>query len=78
MSEQYDKASELREAEEVFDIIFPSCDESAEVVHPCEEPFHFPASAVTAQLPAVLGLLFAVAAVGRDHLDALFFCHLVI
>ena len=78
MSEQYEEASELREAEEVFDVVFPSSDESSEVVHPGEEPFHFPASAVAAQLPAVLSLSFAVAPVVRDHLDAVFFCHLVI
>ena len=78
MSEQYDEASELCEAEEVFDVVFPSDDESAEVVHPCKESFDFPASAVTAQLPAVLSLLSAIAAVGRDHLDAVFFRHLVI
>ena len=59
-------------------MVFPSDDESAEVVHPCKESFDFPASAVAAQLPAVLGLLFAIAAVGRDHLDTVFFCHPVI
>ena len=66
------------EAEEVFDVVFPSDDESAEVVHPCKESFDFPASAVAAQLPSVLSLWFAVAEVGPDHLDAVFFGHLVI
>ena len=37
-------------AEEVFDVVFTPSDESAEVVHPREEPLHFPASAVAAQL----------------------------
>jgi len=69
MSEQDDQACELREAQEVFDVVFPSSDESSEVVHPGEESFHFPASAVAAELSSVLGLLFAVAAVGRDHSD---------
>ena len=78
MSEEYEKACELRESEEVFDVVFPSRDESAEVMHPCKEAFDFPTSSVAAQLSSVLGLSFAVAAVGRDHLDALFFCHLVI
>ena len=78
MSEQDVQAGQMDEAEEVLDVVFPSDDESAEVVHPCKESLDFPASAVTAQLPAVLGLLFAIAAVGSDHLDAVFFCHLVI
>jgi hypothetical protein len=78
MSEQYDEGSELDECEEVFDVIFPSGDEASEVVHPCEEPLYFPASAVAAQLPSVLGLLFAVSAVGRDHLDAVPLGHLLI
>jgi hypothetical protein len=47
------------EAEEVFDVIFPSGDEAAKVVHPGEEPFHFPAPAIAAQLSAVLRLASA-------------------
>jgi hypothetical protein len=43
------KAGEVDETEEVFDVVFLSSDESPEVVHPCEEPLHFPASAVAAQ-----------------------------
>jgi hypothetical protein len=57
------------EAEEVFDVVFPSSDESTEVVHPCEEPLHFPPSAVSAQFARILTFA-AVAPVGRDHLDA--------
>ena len=75
MSEQYDEASKLREAEEVFDVVFPSSDEAAEVVHPGEEPFHFPASSVASQLPSILGPLFAIPAVGRDHCYAVFLGH---
>ena len=30
----------MDEAEEVFDVVFPPGNEAAEVVHPCEEPFH--------------------------------------
>src|ERR1022692_21312 len=73
-----EKAGKLCEAEEVFDLVFPSRDESAEVVHPGEEAFHFPTSAVAPQLPSVLGLSFAVAAVGRDHLDSVLLGHLLI
>lgn len=60
----------MDEAEEVFNVVFPSSDEPAEVVHPCEESLHFPASAVTAQLTGILTPA-AVAPVGRDHLDAI-------
>jgi hypothetical protein len=78
MSQEYAEASELGEAEEVFDVVFPSCDEAAEVVHPGKEPFHFPASGVATQLSPVLRLSLSVAAVGRDHFDAVFFAHLLI
>ena len=69
MSEHHVDTGEVDHSEEVFDMVFPSSDESSEVVHPGEESFHFPASAVAAELSSVLGLLFAVAAVGRDHSD---------
>jgi hypothetical protein len=66
------KAGEVNEAEEVFDVVLPSGDESAEVLHPCEEPFHFPSSAISPQLAPVLSLLSATAPVGRDHFDVVF------
>lgn len=59
----------MDESEEVLDVIFPSGDEAAEVVHPGEEPFHFPAPAVAAQLAAILGLA-STPPVGRYHVDA--------
>jgi len=37
----------MHEAEEVFDVVFPSSYEAAEVMQPCEQPLHSPASAVT-------------------------------
>jgi hypothetical protein len=42
------EASEVDESEEVLDVIFPSGDESAEVVHPCKEPLDFPAPSIAA------------------------------
>ena len=48
MPEQDVKAGELNKAEEVLDVIFPSGDEAAEVVHPNEEPFHSPAPTIAA------------------------------
>ena len=43
MPEQVVKAGELKKAEEVLDVVLPSGDKAAEVVHPREEPFHSPA-----------------------------------
>jgi hypothetical protein len=60
------------EAEEVFDAVFPSSDESAIVLHPGENPFDLPSAPVSAQRPAILGLPFAIGSVGRDHLNAIF------
>lgn len=57
----------MDEAEEVFDVVLPSSDESAEVVHPGEQPFHFPSPAVAPQLTSILTLFSATTAVGRDH-----------
>src|ERR1700739_66196 len=71
MSEQDVETSRADEAEEVLDVIFPSGDEAAEVVHPREEPLDFPASAVAAQLASILAAA-PVAPVGGDHLDAVF------
>ena len=61
----------MDEAEEVLDVVFPSSDEAAEVVHPSEEPFDLPALLVTAKLAPVLRFA-SVAAVRGDHLDAVF------
>ena len=67
----------MYEAEEVFDVVFPLCDQPAVVLHPGKEPFDFPAAAVAALWPSVLGLLFAVGPAGRDHLDSVF-THLLV
>jgi hypothetical protein len=48
MPEQDVKAGELNKAEEVVDVVLPPGDEAAEVVHPSEEPFHFPPSTIAA------------------------------
>ena len=78
MSEHHLKAGEMDEAEEVFDVVFPSGNEAAEVVHPGKEPFHFPAPAIATQLTPVLGTALPVGAVGRDQLDAVLGGKLVI
>jgi hypothetical protein len=48
MSEEHLHASELDEAEEIFDVVFPSSNELAVVVHPGEESFDFPSAAIAA------------------------------
>jgi hypothetical protein len=70
MSEHHVDAGKVDESEEVFDVVFPSSDESTEVVHPGKEPLDFPPFAITTELAAVLGLAFTPAPIGRDQLDA--------
>jgi hypothetical protein len=77
MLEQDLQAREVDKAEKVFDVVFPSGDKPPEVVHPGEEPFHFPASSVRSQLAPVLGFA-STTTVGRDHFDAIFIGEFVI
>jgi len=77
MPEEQVEAGEVEEAEEVLDVVFPSSNESAEVVQPGEEPLHLPASLVAPQLATVLRFA-APAAVGRNQLDAVFVLKLFI
>ena len=69
-------AGELDKSEEVFDVELPPSDESVEVVHPGEEPFDLP-SLLIATLAPVLGFA-SVAAVGGDHLNAVFVLELLV
>ncbi len=48
MFEEHHQGSELDEAEESFDVVFPSSNESAVVVHPGEEAFDFPSASIAA------------------------------
>ncbi len=57
----------MDEPEEILDVVLPSGDEAAEVVHPGEEPFHFPALAIESELPSILRL--APPAIGGDQVD---------
>jgi len=70
MPEHHVQAGEMDEAEEVFDVVFPSSNESSEVVHPCKEPLYFPSSAIAAQLAAILGSVLSSTSVRCDQLDA--------
>src|SRR5208283_3584268 len=71
MPEQQVEAGEMHEAEEVLDMVLPSGDQAPEGVHPGQESFHLPTSAVAAQLTAILRLTSAPA-VGSDQFDAVF------
>jgi hypothetical protein len=63
------EAAEVDEAEEVLDVVLPADDQAPKVVKPGKKAFDPPSSAVSTQWAPVLGNA-AVAAVGRDHFDA--------
>lgn len=71
------KARQMDEAEEILDVVFPSGNEAAEVVHPGEQPFHFPPPSVAAQLSRVLSFASAPS-IGRNHVYAVFLRELLI
>ena len=48
MSEEHEQAGEMDEAKEVFDMVFPSGDEAAVVLHPSKDAFDFPSTPVAA------------------------------
>src|SRR5579859_4494110 len=72
MSEHHLETGEMDESEEVFDVVFPSSNESSEVVHPCKEALYFPSFAIAAQLAAILGFVLSSASVRCDQVDAVF------
>ncbi len=60
-----------RQSEEVLGMVFVARDEAAVVLEPGEQAFYFPAAPVAAKQQTILGhRCTAVAAVGRDHLQA--------
>jgi len=78
MSEEHEQAGEMDEAKEVFDMVFPSGDEAAVVLHPGKDAFDLPSASIAAERSAILCPLLAVASVGRDHLDVVLACELFI
>src|SRR5208283_4258290 len=72
MSEKDKGTAKLEESEEVFGVAFPSGDQTAEVMQPGEEAFHFPALAVAAHPSLVIpGRSFAACAVRGQKNDFL-------
>ncbi|MEO7004360.1 MAG: hypothetical protein ABI064_02895, partial [Acidobacteriaceae bacterium] len=72
MSESDLETGQVKEAEEVPGVVFPSGDEAAEALHPAKELLDFSAYTITAQRASILACPFATAPVTRDHLDATF------
>jgi hypothetical protein len=72
MPQEDNEAAELEHGEEIGVVIFPTADESAEVVKPSEEPLDLPSTAVAAQFTTVLGALpAAIVFVRCDEPDAM-------
>ena len=63
------EAGQVDEAEEILDVIFPSGNKAAEIVHPCKEPLHFPAFSISAQPAAILSSVFASTPVRSNQFD---------
>src|SRR6266852_6185919 len=73
MPQEDHEATELQHAEEIGLVIFPTADQAAEIVKPCEQALDFPAAAVATQFAAVLGVLpVAIVFVGCDESNAVF------
>src|SRR5262249_7468307 len=71
IAEEDNEASELYEAEEVPGVVFPTDEDAALPLNPSKEALHEPASHIAAQpSPILRGRLASVAAMRRDHLDA--------
>src|ERR1700733_1627581 len=72
MPQEDNEAAELKHAEEIGFMIFPTADQSAKVVQPGEEALDFPASAVATQFATVLSSFTGpIELVRRDQLDAM-------
>lgn len=66
MPQKDDEAAELEHAEEISFMIFPTGNQSAEVVEPGEKAFDFPVTAVAAQFATVLRAFLAPIVLERD------------
>src|ERR1700732_1599593 len=73
MPQEDDETAELEHCEEVGLVVFPTADQSAEIVKPREQALDFPAAAVATQFAAVLSVFsVAIVFVGCDESDAVF------
>jgi hypothetical protein len=73
MPQENDETAELEHGEEVGLVIFPTADQSAEIVEPCEQALDFPTATVTTQFAAILGVVpEAIEFVRCDESDVVF------
>ncbi len=77
MPEQDFGAGELKQSEEVTDVVLPARDEASRVVEPGKETFDAPAASVASEGAAIL-CGPAPRAIGRDHLDTVLIAQLCI
>src|SRR5262249_44148832 len=69
--EEDNEAGKLDKTEEVLGVVFPTDEDAALPLNPSKEALHEPASHIAAQpSPILRGRLASVAAMRRDHLDA--------
>src|SRR5580698_11537185 len=74
MPQEDDGAGELDHPEEIVWVVFPANDHAAEIMKPCEQTFHFPATPVATQsTPVLRRRRDAHALVRRDELHAILF-----
>jgi hypothetical protein len=74
MPQEDDGASELNHPEEIFWVVFPAHYDTAKVMKPGEQTFHFPTTPVAAQNTSLLGRhCDAHELVRRDELHAISF-----
>jgi hypothetical protein len=69
MSEHQVETGQIDEADEVLDVVFPSGDKAAKVVHPGEEPLCLPASAIASELASIQTFASAPP-IGRNQFDS--------
>jgi hypothetical protein len=55
MPHEDDRASKLKQAEEILWVVFPANNDAAKIMPPSEQAFDFPAATVAAQAATILG-----------------------
>src|SRR6516164_9749317 len=68
MPEEDERASEVKHAREVLQIILVTRDQPTIILEPCKQPLNLPSMTVAPQGAAILRQFLAVRAMRRDHL----------
>ena len=58
ITQQDDNASKLQHAEKIISMIFPTGNQSSEIMQPGEQALHFPSASIASQYPSILGFRF--------------------